>query len=74
MKKKLIIPLLLQVMVYHGVAAILYLTAFITSATTVDQVLGDLYYNHLAAASVSHDTSSLTHTHIITTLLAVPTG
>lgn len=51
---KLTVPLL-QVMVYHGVATVLYFTAFVTNAASVDPfVFFRWYYNNLAAASVRH--------------------
>lgn len=49
-------------MLYHGVATVLYFTAFVTNAATVTPFYG-WYYNNLAAAAVSHDGSSLTHSH-----------
>lgn len=49
-------------MLYHGVATVLYFTAFVTNAATVTPFYG-WYYNNLAAAAVSHYWSSLTHTH-----------
>lgn len=55
---KLTIPLLLQVMVYHGVATVLYFTAFIANAATVTPFVG-WYYNNLAAAAVSHHAHTL---------------
>lgn len=59
---KLTVPLL-QVMVYHGVATVLYFTAFVTNAASVDpfSTFFHWYYNNLAAASVRHYWSSLTH-------------
>lgn len=52
---KLTVPLL-QVMVYHGVATVLYFTAFVTNAASVDPffIIFHWYYNNLAAASVRH--------------------
>lgn len=51
---KLTVPLP-QVMVYHGVATVLYFTAFVTNAATVDPLIYPRwYYNNLAAASVRH--------------------
>lgn len=46
--------LFFQVMVYHGVATVLYLTAFISNAATVDNFFPLVFYDHLAAASVRH--------------------
>lgn len=45
------VPWTLIVMIYHGVATILYLTAFLTNAANVSQFAGFPYYGHLAAAS-----------------------
>lgn len=44
------IPWPLTVMVYHGVATVLYLTAFLTNAASVKH-LSTSFYNHTAAAS-----------------------
>lgn len=41
---------LLQMMIYNGVAAVLYLTAFLTNAATVH--LGFLFEDYLGAAAV----------------------
>lgn len=46
--------LFFQVMGYHGVATVLYLTAFISNAATVDAFFPFIFYEHLAAASVRH--------------------
>lgn len=46
--------LFFQVMGYHGIGTVLYLTAFISNAATVDDFFPSLFYEHLAAASVRH--------------------
>lgn len=43
-----------QVMVYNGVAAALYLTAFLANAASVNPFRYTYFYNHLAAAAVSN--------------------
>lgn len=45
------VPWPLTVMVYHGVATVLYLTAFLANAATVDKFIIFNYYRHLAAAA-----------------------
>lgn len=45
------VPWLLVVMVYYGVATILYLTAFLTNAASVQPFYGFYGYGHLAAAA-----------------------
>lgn len=53
---KLTVPFLLQVLIYHGVATILYLTAFIANVATLGLNLIKLSpnYNNLTAASVRY--------------------
>lgn len=46
--------LFFQVLGYHGVATVLYLTAFISNAATVDDFSKPLFYQNVAAASVRH--------------------
>lgn len=43
-----------QVMAYNGVAAVLYLTAFLANAASVTPFRFTYYYGHLAAAAVSN--------------------
>ncbi|XP_041795449.1 plasmolipin [Chelmon rostratus] len=45
------VPWLLTVMVYHGVATVLYLTAFLTNAASVQPFFHSYFYGHLAAAA-----------------------
>lgn len=45
------VPWPLTVMIYHGVATLLYVTAFLTNAAHVTQFREFYYYGHLAAAS-----------------------
>lgn len=46
-----VIPWSLTVMVYHGIATVLYLTAFLTNAASVKSNFGQSFYGHMAAAS-----------------------
>ncbi|KAM9352688.1 plasmolipin [Symphorus nematophorus] len=45
------VPWPLTVMVYHGVAATLYLTAFLANAASVHPFSGFYFYGHMAAAA-----------------------
>lgn len=45
------IPWSLTVMVYHGVATVLYLTAFLANAVSVVHFYGGFFYGHMAAAA-----------------------
>ncbi|XP_070829231.1 plasmolipin [Chaetodon trifascialis] len=50
-RKFTFVPWLLMVMVYYGVATVLYLTAFLTNAASVEPFYGFYFYGHLAAAA-----------------------
>ncbi|XP_077424686.1 plasmolipin isoform X2 [Vanacampus margaritifer] len=45
------VPWPLTVMVYHGVATILYLTAFLANAASVQPFYGNYFFGHMAAAA-----------------------
>uniref|UniRef100_A0A8C6PWK0 Plasmolipin n=1 Tax=Nothobranchius furzeri TaxID=105023 RepID=A0A8C6PWK0_NOTFU len=45
------VPWPLMVMVYHGVATVLYFTAFLANAATVNVFWPGYFYGHIAAAS-----------------------
>ncbi|XP_029993147.1 plasmolipin [Sphaeramia orbicularis] len=45
------IPWTMTVMVYHGVAAVLYLTAFLANAVSVHPFYYSYFYGHMAAAA-----------------------
>ncbi|XP_029909823.1 plasmolipin [Myripristis murdjan] len=45
------VPWPLTVMIYHGVATVLYLTAFLANAASVTPFYRTFYYGHMAAAA-----------------------
>ncbi|XP_068595925.1 plasmolipin [Brachionichthys hirsutus] len=45
------VPWPITVMLYYGVAVVLYLTAFLANAATVNHIHGSNFYNHIAAAA-----------------------
>lgn len=51
-----------QVMMYNGVATVLYLTAFLANAATVNIFSLSLFFGHIGAAAVRLQYNSHAHT------------